>query len=245
MKITGSLFRFFAFVFLLAGTVNAWPASRGVPVNADSGQVSIRKFDEKALREYRLDKDFNYNEDGGNVSPSLWQRFWAWFWSLLKETGISSIPGSSTFWKWFIITLASGVIIFAVIKFRGMDLSALFTGKPKSAEVPFSESLENIHEISFDEEIEKAIGNHDFRLAVRLLYLKTLKKLSDSGRIKWEPDKTNSTYINELRHPDQKQWFSVLTREFEYIWYGSFKVDSGGFEKIRASFIDFYKETYR
>lgn len=229
---------------LLAGPARSWPASSGAKLNTDSSEVHIRSINEKKLREYSLDKEFNYNEDGGTVSPSWWERFWAWVWSWFKDAK-SSVSASAGFWKYFFIALGVAAIIFMIVKLTGMDITTLFTGKSKVTEVPYTESLENIHEISFDEEIEKAIENHNFRLAVRLLYLKALKKLSDTGRIKWEPEKTNIAYVNELKHPVQKQLFSLLTYEFEYVWYGSFDVDNRAFEKIRASFTDFYREAYR
>jgi len=214
-------------------------------LRSDTMRLQVRGFSKDALNTYRRDKDFNYNEKGGDISVSWWERFWAWVWDKFRKINLSAVPGSTTFWKVFFIVAFSAVVIFIIVKLTGMDITLLFKGKPKMVEVPYRESLENIHEICFDEEIEKAIENHDFRLATRLLYLKTLKRLSDTGRIKWELDKTNSAYINELKHPVQKKLFGVLTREFEYVWYGGFPVDLPVFEKIRNTFLDFNREAYR
>ena len=214
-------------------------------LRSDRMRIDVRKFNKEALDAYRRDKDFNYNEKGGDISVSWWERFWTWVWDQFRKISFSAVPGSAAFWKVFFIAVFSAVIIFVIIKLMGMDITLLFKGKPRVVEVPYSESLENIHEISFDDEIEKAIENHDFRLATRLLYLKTLKRLSDAGRIKWELDKTNSAYISELKHPVQKKLFSVLTREFEYVWYGGFPVDLPVFERIRDTFRDFNREVYR
>lgn len=214
-------------------------------LRSDRMHINVRKFNKEALDRYRRNTDFNYNEKGGDISVSWWDRFWAWVWDKLRRVNFSAVPGSATFWKIFFIVAFSAGIIFVIIKLMGMDITLLFKGKPRVVEVPYSESLENIHEISFDEEIERAIENHDFRLATRLLYLKTLKRLSDAGRIKWELDKTNSAYVGELRHPVQKKLFGVLTREFEYVWYGGFPVDLPVFERIRNSFRDFNREAFR
>jgi len=93
--------------------------------------------------------------------------------------------------------------------------------------------------MNFDAEIEKAISRHDFRLAVRLLYLKCLKQLSDKELIRWQIDKTNAAYIYELTDPVQKQTFGLLTRQFEFIWYGDFPIDKDTFSKINALFQNF------
>ncbi|WP_374165751.1 DUF4129 domain-containing protein [Arcticibacter sp. MXS-1] len=220
------------------------PASHisGAPgVRTDSSFVTVRQFDAKRLQGYKADPDFVYNEEGGSVSPSWWQRFWIWVWSLFRGLQHSVFSTSNTFWNTIILLLAAGAVILLIVKMRGVDLSLLLSGKAKRVEVPYQESLENIHEISFDEEIDRSVRAGDFRFAVRLMYLKTLKRLNDAGRIKWEADKTNSDYIRELKQQEQRQQFSVLTREFEYVWYGSFPVDAAAFEKIRTSFTGFNK----
>jgi hypothetical protein len=45
--------------------------------------------------------------------------------------------------------------------------------------------------------------------------------------------------LNELADMDQRQSFSVLTRQFEYVWYGDFPVDSRSFQNINTLFHDF------
>ncbi len=107
----------------------------------------------------------------------------------------------------------------------------IFRRKSLSANLPYSESLENIHEIDFDAEIEKAVSQHNYRLAVRMLYLKCLKQLSDATLIKWQPEKTNSAYINELNDVVKRTAFKLLTRQFEYVWYGEFAIDGSTFIK--------------
>ena len=119
----------------------------------------------------------------------------------------------------------------------------MIRGGARKVEVPYSESLENIHEINFDEEIEKAVALHNYRLAVRLLYLKCLKQLSDRNLIQWKIDKTNSAYIYELSDPNQRQTFSRLTRQFEFVWYGNFAIDQQAFGNINQMFQDFKKQT--
>jgi hypothetical protein len=141
-----------------------------------------------------------------------------------------------------VIGASVALLIYAIFKSLGIDLVKLLKGKSAKIAIPYSESLENIHEINFDGEIEKAIAQHNYRLAVRLLYLKCLKQLSDSELIRWQIDKTNSAYIYELTDPAQKQAFGTLTRQFEYVWYGNFFIDQQAFKMISLLFQNFKKQ---
>ena len=141
--------------------------------------------------------------------------------------------------KYLVLSAAVGAIIFFIFKMAGVDLSFLFRRRSRAVPIPYSESLENIHEINFDNAIEEAINKHNYRLAVRLLYLKCLKQLSDAALIKWQPEKTNNSYLDELANADQKAIFKSLTRRFEYVWYGEFPIDGQTFSRINLQFQEF------
>jgi hypothetical protein len=221
------------FVFFISGVAGA---STSV---TDSVSLKVRNFDKEALDEYRSDSDFIYGETGLDTSPGYWQRFWRWFWSLFSERLSEARGGSRSFFKYLAILVGAAVVIFAVVKLVGMDIRLILTGKPREIPLPYSETVEHIDQISFEEEIEDALGRKDYRLAVRLQYLKTLKMLSDAGRIKWALDKTNAEYVNEVRDLELKEQFKHLTRQFEYVWYGSFPIDAAGFSKISENFSNF------
>ena len=202
----------------------------------DSSKVQTRHFNALTLNDYRQQRDFKYaaNADEG---ISLWNQFWKWFWYQVDNLLKGRVSGSII--QWLFVVLGAAALVFLVLKITGMDMMQIFTGKTSTVEIPYSESVENIHEISFEEEIEKAIANRNFRLAVRLLYLNCLKKLSDAGAIQWKADKTNLAYLHEIQNPEQQQKFGLLTRQFEYVWYGDFKVDQENFIQIRNSFQQF------
>lgn len=230
------LFRsFFVSMVFLSWFVSL--ASAAGRLNFDSSAVKLRSFDPHAMKEYAADKDFHYDRAAISTTPSLWDRFWHWFWSQFPDVMANAEKGGNA--KYLFIVLGCAAIIFAIVKFAGMDIRLIFTGKSAQLELPYTETIENIHEISFTAEIEKAVAAGNYRLAVRLLYLQCLKDLNDAGRIKWEPDKTNSRYINELKHSEQKNQFKDLTRRFEYVWYGNFPVDKASFQIILTSFKNF------
>lgn len=200
-------------------------------------QFTLRSFDNDALNNYKADKDFHYGETRQDFSPSLWDRFWTWFWSLFD--GAISNANKGGLFKYVFIGLGCAALLFLLVKLSGMDAAHLFTGRSKEIALPYHQNQENIHEISFDEAVQNALQNHDYRLAIRMLYLKSLKHLSDTGRITWQPEKTNTAYIQELKNLSQKEKFKFLTQRFEYVWYGSFPVDGEAYAKISHYFKDF------
>jgi hypothetical protein len=140
-----------------------------------------------------------------------------------------------------LLLLIGGVIalVYFILKSGGVDLRDVFKRRPAATAVPYSEFFEDINTIDFDAEIENAVSRHNYRFAVRLLYLKCLKQLSDAGLIKWEIDKTNTQYVYELQNSDRRASFSALTRQFEYVWYGEFIIDNNIYGSIANSFREF------
>ena len=87
--------------------------------------------------------------------------------------------------------------------------------------------------------IAQAIGNKNYRLGVRYLYLQTLQKLMIVGLIQFATDKTNYQYLRELESKPCKNEFVLLTISYEYIWYGEFSIDETQFSRIQNDFKQF------
>jgi hypothetical protein len=94
--------------------------------------------------------------------------------------------------------------------------------------------------MKFDQLIRDAIEKGNYRYAIRLHYLRTLKDLSDRSLIAWKPEKTNLQYIQEMsRHPDAAA-FEQLTDIFDWVWYGEFEVDAQNYTALLAPFDQFH-----
>lgn len=208
----------------------------------DSSKTQVKQFDNETIQRYKSQKEFQYGDEESE-SLSWWDRFWRSFWNWINRLfGERQTSSGPSIWpkvlKYATLAIGIGVIIFAVFKLIGVDFN-WFTGKSKTVEVPYDEHLENIHEISFDEEIANSLQNGNYRLTVRLLYLQTLKQLSDREIIDWLPNKTNSAYVQEMVGENGHEAFANLTYQFEYIWYGDFPVDKVSFAQIQQSFQQF------
>lgn len=72
----------------------------------------------------------------------------------------------------------------------------------------------------FEEELQKALHDEDYALAVRLRYLMSLKQLDNFKRIRWMEWKTPMMYVDELQADAES--LDKLTHLFLYIKYGHY-----------------------
>lgn len=238
-----SAFIFWLFLLILLRVTPGFAISKKMPakLKTDTSVIVVRKFNSHAIDSLKKNPDFIYTGEPVGYNSSLWDRFWNWIWNFFARL-FAKAPVSGTVLKYVLLAASVGALIYFILKSAGIDMVRLWRGEARKIDVPYSESLENIHEIDFDAEIQKAVDQLNFRLAVRLLYLKCLKQLSDKNLIHWQIDKTNTAYISELTDPEQKQTFRQLTLRFEYVWYGDFPIDREAFGGIDRLFSDFKKQ---
>jgi hypothetical protein len=204
-------------------------------VKADTSHIEKRLFSAEGLEKIKADKEFQY--DRYKEPPkSLWDRFWSWFWSKISQF-LSTEGGRTTMWTVFII-VGVAVIAYFIFKVVGMKEGGLF-GRSSKDSLDYSISSDDIHRISFEEAIQDAIASSNFRLAIRLMYLQSLKKLSDSGYINWQLNKTNTDYLQETRDKKWHYLFSSLTYNFEYTWYGETAINKDRFGVVQQQFQQF------
>lgn len=201
----------------------------------DSSAVTIRQFDRVALDAIRVDPDFQYEEQGPDLS--WWKRFKQWLGYKWQE--MFTREGSLSLLNGTLIVLGVTALCYLILKLLGMDAAGLFSRKAGKTPLDFMEQAESIHDIDFAQALQRAIDTGNYRLGVRLLYLDCLKKLSDFNLIDWKPAKTNATYIDELTDTGIQVAFRRLTRRFEYIWYGDFGITQQDFVQLREAFRQF------
>lgn len=145
----------------------------------------------------------------------------------------------------FWIIVISGFVILLIWFLATSDIR-LFRKKP----VPIEEQAEelptdNIFEMNFEKEIQKAVESKNYRLAVRLLYLRTLRDLSNLNLINYTHEKTNSDYLFQLSGTSYYKQFFQLTRNFDYTWYGQFELSQEGFAMVQNGFSSFKQQLTR
>ena len=144
---------------------------------------------------------------------------------------------------WLIII---GVFIAIVIGFLASSNIHLF--RRRAATVLHSDegvSEENLFTINYTDEIRSAVNAGNYRLAIRLWYLQTLKNLAEDELITYKQESTNSQYLQQLYDTNFYKPFRLLTRNFEYAWYGQFSLSQHAFESIQQDFTDFSNQLRR
>ncbi len=141
--------------------------------------------------------------------------------------------------RWFTWMAAIGVFVYLIFKlFLGQ--SALFVRNRKNINGKTTTAGEEMPKDP-DELIEKAIAAGNYRLAVRYLYLNTLKSLAAGKYIEISRNKTNYEYAAEVRKHSFANDFASLTLKYEYTWYGEYPLDAKLFAQVHLEFISFNK----
>lgn len=144
---------------------------------------------------------------------------------------------------WVVI---AGIILTLLVWFLRTSHIQLFRNSGKKISEKKEQQLaENIFEMDFDKEIQKTTDEQNYRLAVRLLYLKTLRDLSQRNFITYTHEKTNSDYLLQLAGTSLYKSFFRLTRSFDYTWYGQFELSQNSFLIIQHHFNSFQQQLSR
>lgn len=210
----------------------------GVEASLDQTAIRPRYPSTDRLDDYRNDHDYDYQRDAPPPDNPL-AKFWYWIqrkiFEFLNSTSYENV------WQYVILATIAGLALWLLYK---SDFLGIMLGK-KAQESPwiYDNITENIHDLDFNGLIDEAIQNHNYRLAVRLFYLKTLKQLTDQNLIHWQPTKTNRSYVHELKAPALQRDFEKLTSQFEYVWYGDFALTENDFQQLRTDFQRFFTST--
>lgn len=137
-----------------------------------------------------------------------------------------------------VVVIGVFVVLLVVILYRLFN-STLVAGNKTivnlqtGVETDFSEEPHRRSDL--DKWLDQAMENRDYRLAIRIYFLMTLKVLEERQLIDWEKEKTNWHYIQELRQQPFQQAFQELVQVFERTWYGDkFYPEDQLLEKLEA-----------
>lgn len=203
-------------------------------VRDDRAPIQVRYPAPNHLHDLQTAHDYQYGHDAPPPENPV-ARFFEWLMRKLSE--FLNSKAYQNVWQYVILAAIAGLVIYLLMKAE--VLGFLFPKKAQSGGLDYENLAENIHEIDFDAAVDEAVSQRNFRLAVRLLYLQTLKRLTDAGRIDYKPDKTNRQYVYELANLPLQADFESLTRQFEFVWYGDLPVDETRFIQIQTMFREF------
>lgn len=187
--------------------------------------VELKKFDEK--RWENLTKDLDYNETVKKKE---------------KEKDPLSMPKfnfNPMVVKVVVVTLVIIALVFLLWKIFG-NAKFLKNKKIKGGEFSFlDEAEDNLEESDLERFLREALEKKQYKIAVRIYYLMTIKELIQQNYIVWKKNKTNFEYLTEMRDRKEFDHFRSLTRAFEIVWYGDVEIQENEFSKLSPSFSSF------
>jgi hypothetical protein len=189
----------------------------------DNISVTPRRLPDGKLKELKKEKKFWYADS-----------------SFLKKNEL--ISGKTPFFMrdWvktvFWILLVGGFAA-ALAWYLYSNNVRLFRKKDTTVKSDNGEELpEDIFAIDYNREVEKALANKDYRMAVRLQFLDLLRLFSEKNVIQYRQDRTNLDYLFQLNNRPYYPLFFKVVRHYEYSWYGRFEVTKDSYSLIDMDF---------
>lgn len=231
----------YCLLFSLALTAKAGTTtiSQNKTILVDTDPTIKKTVFKKNYKESYTSKEFNYTQKA--QEEDLWDRFVNWLSKWFERTFGKIGDNTSKESVYMILKIIAGIIVLSVIylitkSVLNKEGNWIF-GRVADKKVIHHEDIEkNLKNIDFKKLLNETIANGDLRLAVRYYYLWTLKEMSNKQIIEWNPEKTNSDYLYEIKSEKLKTEFEYLSYLYNYVWYGEFEMDEVHFEEVKKSF---------
>ena len=200
----------------------------------DSQKVTPTHF-ENSVKEDYSSEDFQYEEK--IPEKSAWDHFKEWLRKLIGRLFGVTAPVAGIVVVWILygvaIIVVALVIYFIVKSMVNKEGQWIFSKSSSKRIINYDDIERNLKDIDFDKLIKDTLKLGDNRLAIRYYYLWILKKMAEKDIIDWNPEKTNSDYLYEIKSNTLKTDFSYVSYLYNYIWYGEFEVDQTSFESAK------------
>lgn len=184
------------------------------------------QLDSTRLDMFLQDEQYDYDREliGGSQNLLQWiiSTITRWF-NDLFDTVISE--DAMTY-----ILIGGGILLVVFLSWLYWRFRPrIFVNSDKEDALDYDMQEDTIYGIDFSKDIQRALSVGDYRQAMRLLYLQTLKYLEDTGQIHWLPSLTPDQYVRQVRQPA----FTALSHHFIRVRYGNFQADAALFKEMQ------------
>ena len=187
-------------------------------------------YDANKIADYHTDDRFDYNSQLYMPDYSWFEILSRWFNRLLNSIFSGKFEENVTTPVMIALFIAA---ILSVLIFLYKKRPELFISEKKNTPIHYDIEEENIHDIDFNKEISKALDCGDYRFAVRMLYLQTLRIFSDNKLIDWQIHKTPTEYLYEIKKHEMKPLFREFTNRFLQVRYGNYAASPELYDTMR------------
>lgn len=190
-------------------------------------------YDLDKIAHYQANPRYDYNSQLLPADTGWWEALVRQLSHLLRRLFRQvDVEAADAIVTWGLVILFV-LIVAAAVFFIWKKKPHLFMHN-KSVAMPYDlTSEEEFYETPFDRAIADALARSDYRAAVRLLYLQTLRAAADREWINFQIYKTPTEYALELRPQSLRSPFRHLTNDFLRIRYGNYRATPELFDGMR------------
>lgn len=170
--------------------------------------------DTTLLMQFRSDEAFNYGKELQGPQKSLLEWIGDVIAGFIDEI-IGNTFGNDSLRPLFACV---AVVLFVLVIYLIYRYKPGLFGFEGRTSMEYTVTEDTIYGIDFDAEIARALAIGNYNEAVRMVYLQTLRWLSDNNKINWQIYKTPTQYLRELDMPQ----FRKLTNTFVRVRYGNY-----------------------
>ena len=183
------------------------------------------QLDSTQLAVFQRDSRFDYDRElvGGSQNLLEWLTVVISEW--LEETFNVLVDNDVVYYS----LIGLGVLLVLFLSWLVWKKNPRLFMRKEDEPLDYDVQEDTIYGVDFEAGIREALSRQDYRQAVRLLYLQTLKQLSDAGHIDWQPSKTSSQYVLEYGH----KAFAELSNHFVRVRYGNFEATEELFQVMK------------
>ena len=223
----------FFILFVIPGFSGITLFASGISA-VDSSHVVVRQPGPKFIDSFRSQKEFNY------TLPPFETSFLKQLWEYLKKQFGSWGKIAAALPLIFKILMWVLVIFFLTIVITKTRLYKIFYPDKEIKSPGFEFSNNDNQSIDYDAAIRLQMEQQQYRVAIRLLYLKVINLLRIREYIHFSKEKTNVDYLRDLTNDDLKMRFYAITTIYNHVWYGDVEIAEDQFMRFEKSFQSFY-----
>ncbi|MFT3824124.1 MAG: DUF4129 domain-containing protein [Chitinophagaceae bacterium] len=203
--------------------------------DSETVEPSLRVVPDSVVNSLKRDKKFEYANDAAywkvaepekSNGRSIWELIGAFF-----SSQAVAIIG---------YILLGALLLFVLYRIIIVN-NLYFNRSSRKLKADTGDEIADIHEPDLDEALRQAIADKNHRLAVRNLYLKTLRALDEKGWIHYHAQTTNNEYLLQVTPHGHTGEFRFLTYAYDYVWYGGFELTDEQFSVVHDHFLRFFK----
>ena len=189
-------------------------------------------IDSVQVAHWQAQREFDYNRELVGDGTTFTQ----WLMEQLNEL-LRDIFGQawSSNYTWWFLTIVGAAVVGIGVWYVWRFHPGLFM-RQATGQQTYDETEDTIYGVDFDAAVGQALSREDYREAIRMVYLRTLKALSDNRQIDWQPFKTPSQYVHEFAAASSLNpaAFRTLTAHFLRVRYGNFPATRPLYDEVES-----------